>query len=249
MPLSVSRQSELFEDAPRESDVWSQRLLPAFPDPDLDSGFLPIAEQAIAARPGDPIILLLAATAALLDDRPERALVFLKRFSKRASAPAEHLLRAVALHQLNKGFMARALLEQQGLTNWPAAVGAFPGGSQRLRWLMAQLDAILDRPTRWPGRRPAARAKLKPRSAPEGVKAARPRKAPPPAAVAAAPVLPPLPHVDIEIPFTIELDLAPLLSAAAHAMEPDGRWLGLRERLAPLRPAQGIDEVLCPAAL
>ena len=245
MPLSVSRQSELFEDAPRESDVWSQRLLAAFADPDLDSGFLPIAEQAIAARPGDPIILLLAATAALLDDRPERALVFLKRFSKRASAPAEHLLRAVALHQLNKGFMARALLEQQGLTNWPAAVGAFPGGSQRLRWLMAQLDAILDRPTRWPGRRPAARAKLKPRSAPEGVKAARPRKAPPPAAVAAAPVLPPLPHVDIEIPFTIELDLAPLLSAAAHAMDPDGRWLGLRERLAHLGLAQGFDELLC----
>jgi hypothetical protein len=50
---------------------------------------------------------MLAATAALLDERPERALVFLKRFSKRASAPAEHLLHALALNQVNKRVAAR----------------------------------------------------------------------------------------------------------------------------------------------
>ncbi len=57
----------------------------AFADADRDSGFLPLAEEALAACPGDPVILMLAATAALLDRQPVRALVFLKRFSNRAS--------------------------------------------------------------------------------------------------------------------------------------------------------------------
>ena len=71
-----------------------------------------------------PIILMLAAMAALLDERPERALVFLKRFSKRASAPAEHLLHALALNQLDKRAAARALLESNGLTSrWSAVQG------------------------------------------------------------------------------------------------------------------------------
>ena len=117
MPRSALRQSDLFADAPHEFDIWSERLLAAFADANLHSGFLPLAEQAIEACPGDAIILMLAATAALLDERPERALVFLKRFSKRASAPAEHLLHALALNQLDKRAAARALLESNGLTS------------------------------------------------------------------------------------------------------------------------------------
>ena len=54
-----------------------------------------------------------------------------------------------------------------------------------------------------------------------------------------------LPRVDIEIPFTIEFDVAPLLSAVARDREHDGRWFGLRERLAHLGLAQGFDELLC----
>ena len=163
MPPSALRQSDLFADAPYESDIWSERLLAAFADANLNSGFLPLAEQAIEACPGDAIILLLAATAALLDGRPERALVFLKRFSKRASAPAGHLLHALALNQVNKRAAARALLESKGLTSRWAAVRAFPGGSNRLPWLIRQLDSILDRAARLPGTRSAVRPKVKPR--------------------------------------------------------------------------------------
>lgn len=241
MPRPALRQSDLFADTPDESDTWLDRLLAAFADANLDSGFLPLAENAIEACPGDPVVLLLAATAALLDERPERALVFLKRFSKRASAPAEHLLHALAFHQLNKQVAARALLERHGLAGRLAAVHAFPGGSTRLPWLMRQLDGILGRVS-FPGR-PAARAKVKPRTAPKGKTTARLRKAPP-AAVSTAPP-PPLPRVDIEIPFTIEFDVLPLLSALAREMEQDGRWFGLRERFAHLGLAQGFDELLC----
>jgi hypothetical protein len=87
MPHSALRQSSPFAPCD-EGDIWSERLLAAFADATLQSGFLPLAEQAIEACPGDAIILILAAMAALFDERPKRALVLLKRFSKRASAPA-----------------------------------------------------------------------------------------------------------------------------------------------------------------
>jgi superfamily II DNA or RNA helicase len=244
MPRPALRQSDLFAEAPYESDAWTERLLAAFTDANLNSGFLPLAEKAIEACPGDAVILMLAATAALLDERPERALVFLKRFSKRASAPAEHLLHALALNQVNKRVAAKALLERNDLTSWLAALEAFPGGSQHLPWLRRQLDAILGREVTFRGRRPA-RAKVTPGTAPKAEVAVRPRKAPQTEVVAIAPTPPSLPRVDVEIPFTIEFDVAPLLSAVARDMEQDGRWFGLRERFAHLGLAQGFDELLC----
>ena len=124
MPNSAVRHSDLFADVPIAADTWTERLLAAFADANLHSGFLPLAEQAIEACPGDAVILMLAATAALLDERPKRALVLLKRFSKRASAPAADLLQALALNQLGKRPAARTLLESHGLNNrWSAASG------------------------------------------------------------------------------------------------------------------------------
>ena len=244
MPRSALRESNLFADAPYEGDIWSERLLAAFADATLHSGFLPLAEQAIEACPGDAIILMLAAMAALLDERPKRALVLLKRFSKRASAPAGDLLHALALNQLGKRAAARALLESSGLNSRWSAVRAFPGGSERLPWLIQQLDNIVGLKVALPGRRLAARIKGKARAATKGEMAARPRNAPTPAAVVIAPP-PSLPIVDIDIPFTIEFDVSPLLSALARDAEPGGRWFGLRERFAHLGLAQGFDELLC----
>src|SRR5438876_3050153 len=148
------RQPDLFAESLSEFDIWTRRLLAAFDDANLHSGFLPLAENAIAACHGHAFILMLAAMAALLDEQPERALVFLKRFSKRASAPAEHLLQALALNQLNRRAAARALLERNGLSSLSAALAAFPGGSKRLPWLRRQLDSIVGREDRFPGWRP-----------------------------------------------------------------------------------------------
>ena len=73
-----------------------QLLLAAFADRSRRSGFLPQAEDGVRARPGDGHILLLAATAALLDEEPRRAQVCLKRFSKRyVATDSSHLLRAL----------------------------------------------------------------------------------------------------------------------------------------------------------
>jgi hypothetical protein len=103
------------EELPRgqEQDLavgWDHLLRTSFADPDRHSAFLPQAEEAVRAQPGDGHILLLAATAALLDQHPARAQVFLKRFSKRYVAIGTcHLLRALALAQENKLGLARSV--------------------------------------------------------------------------------------------------------------------------------------------
>src|ERR1039457_6323751 len=128
-----------------DADVWVERLSRTFDDTSRDTGFLELAESAVDACPGDPIVLTLAATAALLDDRPERALVFLKRISKRYSAtPTDHLLRALALFQEGKRLAARGLLVRHELTECPAALQVFPGGIERMRWLAGQIDTIME---------------------------------------------------------------------------------------------------------
>jgi hypothetical protein len=66
---------------------------------------------------------------------------------------------------------------------------------------------------------------------------------PAPAAVQAAPS--DLPRIDIEIPFTVQIDLAPLLMANAGTPGADGVWYGLRERFAHLGLARGFDELIC----
>jgi hypothetical protein len=100
----------------------------------------------VRAQPGDGHILLLATTAALLDQDPARAQVFLKRFSKRYVAICTcHLLRALARAQENKLGLARSVLEAHGLTDWFNALYIFPGGFGRRAWLSQQYDRIFER--------------------------------------------------------------------------------------------------------
>src|SRR5579871_3431993 len=239
MPRRAARQLDLFpEPTGAEAEQWAERLAGAFADAALESGFLPLAEQALAACPDNVIILLMAATAALLDDQPQRALAYLQRLSRRLSAPAEHLLSALALAQLDQRAAAKALLERNDLTTLTAAAAAFPGGARRLDWLIGRLDAILGPGLRSRGRPPLAKNKVepprqKPRQARIREAAPRTRGSGSGTVAAAAPPAP-LPQVSIEIPLTIAFDVAPLIAAVAGEVEPNGAWFGLRERLARL---------------
>jgi hypothetical protein len=109
MPHASAAQTVLpFGDQPEEAFEWHQILLAAFADPDCTSGFLSQAEAAVHAHPGNGLTLLLAATAALIDQNSERALVFLKRFSKRyVPIGTYHLLHGLALVEENKFGLAR----------------------------------------------------------------------------------------------------------------------------------------------
>jgi superfamily II DNA or RNA helicase len=257
MPRASSAQTGLpFADRPEEGPRgdrpdaaagWEQALSAAFKDPDRQSGFLPQAEEAVRARPGDAPILLLAATAALLDEEPARAQVFLKRFSKRYVAlPAWHLLRALLLAQENRLAAARSVLEAHRLDDWFYALGYFPGGYWRREWLARQYDRIFERDKTARRKRAAFARAAKNRPKPKP--AAAPDRGTPVGAAekpSAPPAAPPLPLVDIDIPFTAELDLAPLLAALPKPPESDGGWYGLRRRFAHLGLAQGFDELLC----
>ena len=250
--MRASPQLPLFPLEPTsDAGLWVERFSRYFDDPKRHSGFLELAESAVGACPGDPSILTLAATAALLDQRPERALVFLKRISKRYSAtPTDHLLQALALFQEGKRLAARGLLVRHELTEWPAALQVFPGGIERMRWLAEQIDTIMELAHLLPQKRQpaAARSKAKPAPAPRPERASR-KFAPPSAPAAttgvAAGAIQPLPKIDVDISFAAEVDLGPMLQSVAHLPEPEGRWWELRQRFTHLGFAQGFDELLC----
>ncbi len=224
---------------------WEGVLLAAFADPERSGGFLLQAEEAVRAQPADGHILLLAATAALLDGQPARAEIFLKRFSKRYVAVASsHLLRALALAQAGKLKFARSVLEANSLASPFDGLRNFPGGPRRLAWLSREYDRIFERGKASPRKRAAADVPPKVK-APNKAKPSAVREERAPVAALQAPPAPPLPLTDIEIPFSMELNLAPLWTAAQNAPDRDGGWWGLRERFAHLGLAQGFDELLC----
>jgi superfamily II DNA or RNA helicase len=226
---------------------WDRLLQAAFADPDRCSGFLPQAEEAVRAHPGDGPILLFAATAALLDQYPARAQVFLKRFSKRYVAIGSyHLLRALALAQGNMLAAARSVLEAHELTDRFNALHMFPGGFGRRAWLSHQYDRIFEH-DKAGGRKRAASDPARKAKSPLKTRPGAPRGKSVPLTAAETPAVPPapLPLIDIDIPFSAELDLAPLLTALQKPPDSDGGWYGLRQRFAHLGLAQDFDELLC----
>jgi superfamily II DNA or RNA helicase len=239
-----------FGDPPEPAPGWDKILLAAFADPDRESEFLPQAEQAVCAQPNDGRILLFAATAAVLDQRPGRAQVFLKRFSKRYVAIGSyHLLRALALAQGHQLESARSLLEAHGLTNRFDALQNFPGGWARREWLFRQYDLIFGRGKSPRRKHAASDAEQRPVEGAVKAKSSERRDRSAPVPAVATPDVPPapagLPLIDIDIPFSAELDLAPLLTAMQTPPGSEGGWYRLRERFAHLGLAQGFDELLC----
>lgn len=229
------------EKAP-EDDPWLERLVDAFADPRRKE-FLPLAEEAERARPGHPVILCLAATAALFDQRPDRAQIYLKRHAKRYERTgAHHLLTAFVLARQGKKPAARALLKRHGLDDISTAFLSFAGGLPRLSWLIAELDALFgesDKPVRKTRQHPRPALVVSPRQAHQPEARAH-REALVASSVASA-----LPIINFDIPVQFEMDAVPLQALAAKAPEADGRWFDLRARFAHLSLVQGFDELLC----
>jgi superfamily II DNA or RNA helicase len=253
-------------DSRQEADpgLWLQRLVSAFEHLQPADGYLPLAEAALKACPGNPDLLLLAANAALIDGDHPRALVFLKRFHKRASSTSEHLLRALALNLAGRRGAGRGLLERHGLTSPFAAIIHFPAGRSHATWLIRHFNQIMgrDQPLRprvsdrggATRRGKPPQVHKNPATEQRGIKKAtatsiegkpaRPSvEAPKSEAVPAAPA--PLRLVDIYIPLTFQLDAAPLIAGLGRAPETEGRDFQLRKRLAHLSLVQGFDELMC----
>ena len=250
MPFSRAERSAAFLGPPVDADEWTETLAKAFADPARTEGFLELAEKAERALPGDPVILCSAAMAALLDGRPDKAVLYLKRYAKRyVGGKTYYLLSALALAAQKNMIAARVLLERHGWTEWRCAMDSFPGGYARRRWLTERIDAIMGREPEIRARKPA----IKPAHPVQpAAKAARPKTAPPAKSAASAPVQPasalPIPALErprVDIPLVVESNLGPMLAAAAVHAEEEGGWFALRERLARLGLAEGFDELLC----
>src|SRR5271156_5477169 len=251
MSLPRRQMSLQFDESSADPEVWIDTLDAAFADPARTNGFLEPAEKAERACPGDPAILSLAATAALLDGRADKATLYLKRYAKRYFAGEPyHLLSALALAGQKNRIGARALLEQHRLTDWRYAMSAFPGGRARRRWLAESIDAIMGGKPEIRGRKPAGKAAPPPARSkiPPPPKPATPAPAPP-QPPPAAPAIPALEQIRVDIPLVVESNLQPMLAAATDRAEAEGGWFALRERPPPPRLAGGFDEALGAARM
>jgi superfamily II DNA or RNA helicase len=276
MAVASSPQiSSAMGDSPRDVAEWSKVLFDAFTDRQRTTGFLQLAQRAERACPGDPLILGLAATAALLDDNPQQALVFLKRYHKRYIAnDTYYLLYALALAQQAKLEAANAVLERNELIFPDRIFLAFPGGRERIDWLSNWLDRIFfhevvpkgtSRQTaRGASKAPASPTVTLPSPIPQhsmgrtgggrakgsaGEHGSESPSSISPLTNEIAGAIPAvtdgLPRIDVDIPNTFEIDLAPLLAAIKGQPETDGGWYQLRERFTHLSLVQGFDELLC----
>jgi len=115
------------------TELWAERMRTALArDPDHA---VALADKALTARPADGELLLLAAVAALMNDLPARAQVYLKRYQKRSGPDRSSLLlTALALAQQSKVTEAWTILHENGLAGWGAS-SAFIGGLALLPWL------------------------------------------------------------------------------------------------------------------
>ena len=128
-------------DQAADADTWADKIEDA-----LNRGErhpLALAEEAVRTCPGDYTLLCLAATAALIEERPDRAQLYLKRLRKRYEpGPTYPLLLALALDQQKRRPAARELLRQNNLTSYVTAMRVFPGGVSLSRWLSDRVNAI-----------------------------------------------------------------------------------------------------------
>src|SRR3954471_15824650 len=108
-------------DQAADADTWADKIGDA-----LNRGErhpLALAEEAVRACPGDYTLLCLAATAALIEERPDRAQLYLKRLRKRYEpGPTYPLLLALALDQQKRIRVCASLADAQ--TGLNGRVGA-----------------------------------------------------------------------------------------------------------------------------
>ncbi|MFH0908881.1 MAG: SNF2-related protein [bacterium] len=199
---------------------------------------LQAVREALAKHPGADGLLEIGAYAALVEDQPDVALRYLKRFGRfHGETPITHLARAVATAMKGNWAGAHAVLVHHGLTRVIPAQWVPPGLSAP--WLRQWMTRILawtpETPTAFPKR------KLPPPTPP----------APPPCAVSnESPVeRAPLPVVSPRIPINFALPDLTQYEALEQNREPNIEHFRVRTECARLGLLKGFDELLCTERL
>lgn len=239
--------------SPRDAGSWQDALYGAFAENRKNP--LQLAEQALKDCPKDSIILHLAAIAALLEERPERCLRYLKRLSKTyIPTDRDELLRALAVAQQGHWSIAEDILKQHGFDNFQIAFRSFAGGWALRNWLFHWINRIQteNRRIHAPSKKSPSRPTQK--SGPRGSKQkpANPFKSKSANATEdSTPVptaqfdLPELPRFEPSIPLRFEMKNMATIRLDGEIQADDPHWFRLRTEFAHLGLLQGFDELLC----
>ncbi len=210
-------------------------------------GLIAAAEQAVAEFSDQPEMYQLGALAALVEQRPDVCLRFLKRQGRRwFPTPAEVLLEALAAGQQRRWAAATSLLARHGLDRpAEAAFALHIGGGRLSRWLTAAIQQVSRESQRALEPKRARRPEPEPPPTPPGEaaaaaapakqQAARPDRAP-------EPLSPPA----LTLPVQLSLpQIADLLTARSSGAHDDAGWFDVRRRLAHVSLLLTFDELLC----
>jgi len=250
-------------------EVWASHVRDALAARSAQA--LDIAEESLCAFPADPELLLLAALTALATALPERALVLLKRYSKRYG-PGKPAILLTCLALAQQGHVTRAwtTLQDEGLDTGRAAIPWFVGDDIMEHWLYAQLHEIHREQGRSQGQ--AQKCPATPRRGDAGApptsthRPAKPRSGPPPAprtatsrarpatpATPELPTVPDLPRLEARFDMAFELANADAIEIGGPGTSPDANpdlaAFRLRAELVRLSLFEGFDELLCLPAL
>jgi superfamily II DNA or RNA helicase len=235
-------------ETPLDARAWANKLNEAFRSRQAE--LVQLAEQAVRAYPHDPGLLELAAIAALLEERPEKSLRYLKRLEKHfVPDDREHLLRALALAQ--QGLLVRAaeILRQHGLDNYRRAYSWFTADPCLRPWLSQWLDRICTHELRNHTVSRKARQKVSTARQESKVPArssiASPA-GPPPATPQPGITVPELPRLQPSLAVDFELTNEKAIRLTQpHLNDEAWNWFRLRAEFARLSLLQGFDELLC----
>ncbi|MBS1794002.1 MAG: DEAD/DEAH box helicase family protein [Acidobacteria bacterium] len=211
-------------------------------EPELLAAVLP----ALTAYPGDGNLILMAAVAALLDNKPAQSQIYIQRFRKRF-VPFEHedkLLNAIALAQQGRWIQARQIIEKYGEGEINRSFIHLPG-AWNLRVFFLGWTRKIEREAK---RQTAAALKdgQRKRGKTARPEIAKKEESKPVAESVGAIEIPPLPRYEMRIPVKLNLPENLLASIAAET-ENDGsiEAFRLRYELGQLSLLKGFDELLC----
>src|SRR2546425_4698113 len=211
------------------------------------------------AHPTDAELLVMAVTAALLDELPQPALRYLHRFTKRfvPFAVEHHLLRAIALAQQGLWTQAAQIVKHHGAPALHSSIQSMPWGWALLSWYrdwLRKIERAEQRraaPVPKPAKSPRPGGRHSPAEKTPPVVTARTPVRQPAAAVPASEAPgapPPLRRYAAEVPFSLYLPDALDETLTATHDSNDCQDLGafrLRYEWMHLGLLQGFDELLC----
>jgi hypothetical protein len=201
---------------------------------------LALIRPALQQEPTSFELLVLGAVAALLEERPDQALAYVKRLHKRyLPSPPDNLLLAVAHAQKRNWFQAKQSLQLTRRFNLRSLASGLPGGDSllpRLRRWLATIETENRLPTAIRQRkqkRTIAADHPSIKTSPQKITEDEPD------AADALPRFEPRITLSFSFPQDIQLDLDGQRSAGQLD------WLRMRNQIAELGLLQGFDELLC----